>query len=317
MKKSMKTSCLLCILWLTAPNHVHAIDRWEYKLDLEYGLRTDQLDWNIAGDLAGTNPNIASELKWNNVGFHEARLGFRFIGDQTWYVKGYTSTGWGFQGTNQDSDYNSDDRSLEFSRSTSSSNRSAAEDFSIAVGRQIRVDNRFGITPLVGFSSHHQNFTITSGTQVLCDASGTPNSCNGGLGPIAGLNSSFATHWRGPWLGLDLRLATSPRWTTYAEAEYHYSYYNGQASWNLREDLQQPISQRQSANGKGTHLGLGVSYALLAPNSFFNIGLSQKTYTTLPGVHNFYLANGTVSSQRLNAANWRSSSVAFGFTSQY
>ena len=305
----------LLVFFVSAP--AWAIDEWKYKLDLEYGLRTDQLNWNIAGNLAGTGPNIISELTWNNVGFHEAKLGFRFIGDDTWYIKGYTSNGWGYKGSNQDSDYNGDNRTQEYSRSASDSDRSTAEDFSIALGQQIRIDNRIGITPLVGFSSHRQTFGMTTGEQTVCDSSGTPNSCNNGLGPFAGLNSTFTTHWRGPWLGLDLRYASAYRWTTYAEWEYHYSYYDAQANWNLRTDLQHPVSQRQTASGTGTHLGLGVSYALATPNSFLNLGLKQTQYSTRAGVHNFYRTNGTVASQRLNGVNWSSRSVTIGITSQY
>ena len=290
----------LAIVGMLLPSQVQAIDEWKYKLDLDYNLRFDQLSWNIAGNLAGTGPNVISDLSWNNVGFHEARLGFRFIGDDTWYLKGYTSKAWGFTGTNQDSDYNGDNRSLEYSRSVADSDRSSAEDFSIAIGQQIRIDNRIGITPLVGFSSHRQTFTMTNGNQTVCD------SCSRGLGPYAGLNSTFNTHWRGPWLGLDLRLAAAKRWTTYAELEYHYSYYDAQAD-----------SQDQTARGKGTHIGLGMSYALLVPNSFFNVGVKQNQYSTRAGVHNFYLANGTVSSQRLNAVNWRSNTITVGITSQY
>ncbi len=290
----------LAIVGMLLPSQVQAIDEWKYKLDLDYNLRFDQLSWNIAGNLAGTGPNVISDLSWNNVGFHEARLGFRFIGDDTWYLKGYTSKAWGFTGTNQDSDYNGDNRSLEYSRSVADSDRSSAEDFSIAIGQQIRIDNRIGITPLVGFSSHRQTFTMTNGNQTVCD------SCSRGLGPYAGLNSTFNTHWRGPWLGLDLRLAAAKRWTTYAELD-----------WNLRSDLKHPKSQDQTARGKGTHIGLGMSYALLVPNSFFNVGVKQNQYSTRAGVHNFYLANGTVSSQRLNAVNWRSNTITVGITSQY
>ena len=91
---------------LMLSTQVQAIDNWEYKLDLDYGMRSDQLNWNIAGTLAGTGPNVISELKWSNVGFHQTNLGFRFIGDDTWYLKGYTSQAWGYSGTSQDSDYN-------------------------------------------------------------------------------------------------------------------------------------------------------------------------------------------------------------------
>ena len=314
LKRIIGLTALVSVLIST---QVQAINKWEYKQDLNYGIRYDQFSWDIAGNLAGTGPNVISELTWSNVGFHQARLGFRFIGDDTLHVKGYTSKGWGFTGTNQDSDYNGDNRSLEFSRSLADSDRSSAEDFSIAIGQQIRINNRIDITPLVGFSSHRQTFTMTNGNQTVCNASGSPLSCSSGLGPIAGLNSTFTTHWRGPWVGLDLRFATAKRWTTYAELEYHYSYYDAEANWNLRSDLKHPKSFGQTARGQGTQMGLGMSYALPTPNSFFNVGLNQSQYSTGAGVHNFYRAAGTVASQRLNGVNWGSSSVSVGITSQY
>ena len=300
-------------------NPVQAIDKWDYKLDLDYGMRYDQLSWNIAGNLAGTGPNVISELKWSDVGFHQTRLGFRFIGDDRWYVKGYTSNSWGFTGSNQDSDYNNDNRTSEYSRSTADADRSSAEDFSIAIGQQIRIDERIGITPLVGFSNHRQHFTMTNGQQTVCEASSEENtkSCGIGLGPFPGLNSSFKTHWRGPWLGLDLRMKTAKRWTTYAELEYHYSYYDAKAHWNLRSNLKQPVSMEQSARGRGTHMGLGLSYALATPNSFFNIGFKQSHYSTHAGTHNFYDVDGPVLSQRLNNVDWSSSMITIGITSQY
>lgn len=314
-KLSFFIPCVLVAMAIATP--AQAIDKWDYKLDLEYGLRTDNLDWNIAGTLAGTGPNVISELKWSNVGFHEARLGFRFIGDDRWYVKGYTAKGWGYNGKAQDSDYNGDNRTQEFSRSISDSNRSSAEDFSIAIGQQIRIDNSIGITPLVGFSNHRQTFSLTNGNQTVCDASGTPYSCSTGLGPIAGLNSTYKTHWRGPWLGVDLRFVSAKRWTTFAEIEYHYSYFDAESKWNLRTDLNQPRSQAQSARGQGIHLGVGASYALSTPNSFFNVALKQSQYTTRNGTHNFYYTNNTIASQRLNEVNWRSTAITVGITSQY
>lgn len=318
MAKSLASRfTLVALLGALLPTQAYAIDKWDYKLDLDYGARTDQLNWNIAGTLAGTNPNVISELQWSDVGFHEARLGFRFIGDNIWYLKGYAAKAWGFKGSVQDSDYNGDNRSLEFSRSNSSAKRSSAQDFSIALGQQFRIDNLFGITPLVGFSNHRQTFTMTNGNQTLCDPNGIPYDCNGGLGLIEGLNSTFDTHWRGPWFGLDLRWAAAKGFTTYAELEYHYSHYDAQGNWNLRPDLKHPKSYGQTASGRGKHLGLGLSYALAKPNSFFNIGFKQVEYATQAGEQTFYFADDTVASQRLNGVNWHSRSVTVGFTSQF
>jgi hypothetical protein len=43
---------------LLVSTQAQAIENWEYKLDLDYGMRVDQLNWNIAGNLAGSGPNV-------------------------------------------------------------------------------------------------------------------------------------------------------------------------------------------------------------------------------------------------------------------
>lgn len=37
------------------------------SLSLDAGFRSDDLDWSIAGDADGNNPNILSELTWENI----------------------------------------------------------------------------------------------------------------------------------------------------------------------------------------------------------------------------------------------------------
>ena len=44
------------------------------SLDLSAGYRVDQLDWNIAGTISGTNPNIISELTWSDLEIYQLQL---------------------------------------------------------------------------------------------------------------------------------------------------------------------------------------------------------------------------------------------------
>ena len=99
----------------------------ESTASYRFGYRYDQLDWNIASDLSGTyTPNILSELTWDEV--RSAQLQFdlsglfsnRLLSTRLYYriSLALASTQ---KGENQDSDYDGNDRSIEFSRSNNNS----------------------------------------------------------------------------------------------------------------------------------------------------------------------------------------------------
>ena len=97
-----------------------------FNFGLLAGYRIDQLDWNIAGNNAGTNPNILSELTWKDLEIYQVQfkpsvtLGNSHRGGVRYHLRGML--GWGsiVDGSNQDSDYAGDNRTLEFSRSNNS-----------------------------------------------------------------------------------------------------------------------------------------------------------------------------------------------------
>ena len=89
----------------------------EGDLELVGGYRLDDLDWSIAGNLNGTNPNIVSELTWSDLESYQLKLGGKGTIDRVFYLRGSAAFGWVLSGDVQDSDYNGDDRTQEFSRS--------------------------------------------------------------------------------------------------------------------------------------------------------------------------------------------------------
>jgi hypothetical protein len=50
------------------------LTRGRTEVTLTGGWRQDDLRWNIAGNLQGTNPNILSELTWDNVDMFDAEV---------------------------------------------------------------------------------------------------------------------------------------------------------------------------------------------------------------------------------------------------
>jgi hypothetical protein len=43
------------------------------------GYRVDDLNWNIAGDINGNNPNIISELTWDDLESYQLKFQGRFV----------------------------------------------------------------------------------------------------------------------------------------------------------------------------------------------------------------------------------------------
>ena len=121
------------------------------------GYRSDDLDFNIAGDINGNNPNIISELTWEDLESYQVK----FQGSLVWpgiiALKGSANYGWIFNGKNQDSDYGGDNRTFEYSRSNNNTDDNNVWDASLAVGYPFR----FGQT-VIGTVTPWRDIRITS-----------------------------------------------------------------------------------------------------------------------------------------------------------
>lgn len=303
---------------LSQSNTVLAIDQWQYKIDLEFGLRQDHMAWDVAGNLRGTNPNQAHTYQVKQDDTPLIHLGYRFIGDQRWYIKGHAAWAQAFSGSFQQSDYNGNNQQGEYGRLNSRADIGSAAERSIAFGYQVRrSEQQLGITPLVGYAWHRQAYQLTDAERIICDNSAAPLACNGQVGPMADFDSSVSSRWRGPWLGLDLRWAPMERWTMILEWQHHTVHVDNRVQWNLRTDLAQPISQTHNGTAKGEHWGLGFSYALARPNTFVSLNLRQRQFATQAITEVSSLASGERQSRKSNGLNWRSSQVTLAFTTHF
>ena len=273
------------------------------QLSLLTGYRADNLDWNIAGNIDGENPNVLSELVWDDLNVWQVQaegnvdVAIEKIPWFSIYLRGMAGYGWIVDGRNRDSDYGSDNRSNEVSRSINDADDGNVLDLSIAIGPHFSSnDGCWSIIPLMGYSYHEQNLTITDGQQII------PPS-----GPFDGLDSSYETEWSGPWFGVDLEYLPVTKWAFTFSGEYHWSDYSAEGDWNLRDDLQHLKSFEHTADGDGWVVGAGVHYEL---NEQLSIGLSAdyRKWETDPGLDRVFLASGTSVDTRLNEVNWESSS---------
>lgn len=268
------------------------------SLDFEYGVRYDQLNWNIAGP-TGT-PNVLSELTWSDVEIQ--LIGLRtHVQPNNLFLRFDADYGWILDGSVRDSDYGADNRQIEFSRSMSRSEGEYVADVLAGGGLRFPVGAGWCAIPQAGYSYHTQKLGLTDGEEVL----------GGSPGPIAGLNSNYHAHWFGPWVGAGLSGALAG-FAVDATYEWHWCSYRGIGYWNLRTDMIDDFEHRAIGNGQVASLQIRRRMSGMVAG----LRLTYQDWNTEAGRdRTFVLKNtpgGPVDSfidSPLNAVNWRSLGV--------
>lgn len=260
-------------------------------IELSTGIRGDNLDWNIAG--ANGFPNVLSELTWTDVESVIFKGNLRLATRDGLYFRGYIDWGTVFDGTNQDSDYAGNDRTMEFSRSNNNADDGSVWDFSGGLGFVYHANYSLDVIPVAGFSVHKQNLTLSDGFQTI------PL-----VGPFPGLDSTYRALWYGPWIGVDL-LYSKERLSFGGTAELHYAGYRAEANWNLRPDLAHPKSFEHITDGLGLEFSLRADYNL---DESWSVGgnFDARFWQTFSGTDRTFLVNGSIFNTDLNEVNWQS-----------
>jgi len=299
------TAALLLALsvWLIGLREAAAV---ETKFDLNAGYRTDDLNWNFAYDLSGTaTPNIRSELTWRTLRIAQLSGGLQLTGSNRLHFRATADYGWIRSGDNQDSDYNGDNRTLEFSRTNNDTSGDNVWDMSLALGYRFQIVQDRTPTymiPLVGYSRHAQNLRITDGNWTIPPT-----------GPsLAGLNSTYQSRWKGRWIGVEFLTDTPNDVNAYFRLEHHWADFSAEGDWNLRPDLQHPRSFDQDADGTGNIVSFGFLTAPGARRWSTRVGLDYQRWTTDPGINRMYSADGTIGVTRLNRVEWKSWALTLG-----
>jgi len=308
--KKTGLAALILLPLISCHSHIcQARDRTLTNLGvhLSSGYREDNLNWNIAGKSDGTGPNVLSELIWSDITSFQLKGQARILLLEKIFLRGSFQGGWIVSGQVQDSDFAGDDRTLEFSRSDNSAGHGNVWDISSGIGYRFATPFRSGsieFIPLVGYSFHKQNLTLTDGFQTIPPT-----------GPFSGLDSTFSARWYGPWLGADLSYAID-RFIIRASAEYHYFFYRGLANWNLRTDFAHPTSFRHTAQGSGVLIRNGIEYIFI-DDLRLSLDFEYKNWETNPGNDRTFFANGLVSDTQLNFVSWDSLSLMLGLSRDF
>jgi hypothetical protein len=294
--------------------HAWLSEKTEVDLVALNSIRRDALQWSIAGNSSGTHPDILSELTWSKVHSYQVTVEGRALINRMAFLRGALDYGWIQSGRVRDSDYGSDGRRDEYSRSISRTRGDQVWDFSMGAGYPFFfAENRLMIAPLLGYSYHVQNLRITDGKQVITMPSGPP------LGDLEGLDSTYRTQWMGPWLGCDLRYRIEgvPTGRQPMELglslEVHWTEYDAEANWNLRSDLDHPTSFEHEARGMG--YSFSTEWLIeLALQWDLAMRFHYQYYQTDSGTDRIHYASGATGTQQLNEVEWKTHSYMLGVT---
>jgi hypothetical protein len=289
-------------------SNIHATSVTSIVVDV--GYRSDDVNFNISGDINGNNPNILSELLWTNLRILQKKISVEHRGNKAVLIASI-SEGSISSGSNQDSDYLGDNRTLEFSRSYNNSSGDGVVDREIAFGYQFdfhdpRSKDIAYIVPMMGYSYHEQNLRMTNGNDVV---QLFPNLI---LQPFPGLNSTYQTEWEGRWVGAKLWFKTvAGRDTLSLFFKHHWPDFSAEANWNLRPDFAHPKSFEHQARGFGNEL-LIEWVENTTQTMAFKMGLHFQKWRTDPGIDIVYFSDGTVAATRLNRVEWKSTAFSIG-----
>lgn len=291
---------------------------------MEAGYRYDNLDWNIASNIAGnTTPNILSELSWTSLSISQVRVN-GWLGHKDWLLFGDLGFGRVDDGDNQDSDYDFDNRQGEFSRSNNKPNGDMA-DFSFGLGFMYEMLPKYKIRPhekrhywmpMIGYSYHNQDMGMTNGVQTVESYDAVNDLRTPPLGPFDGLDSTYNAEWWGGWIGLSfIEEDISSRSQVALDISYHVARFYAEADWNLRigppDGFQHPKSFEHEADSNGFSIKVRGRQNLRKA-LFFTWSLNYARWWTQPGIDRVFIYDGSIAVTRLNKVNWDSASFNVG-----
>jgi len=253
-----------------------------FRVSISSGYEREDLRWSIAGNSAGQDPNIYSELKWHGVSGFLTRAEILWEVSGRWRVMAGGCRTFTRSGSMTDTDYGLDNRHDVLYHQEFPVRGGYSEAGSTGIGYAFFEGGRFGFTAYIGYSIGKQYFPVTD-----------PG------GPFSSLNSSYAAKWLGPFARLEGSWSIDGSWRLACGVRYDQVVYRGVADWNMIADFAHPVSFRHRADGFGVAGDIRVSYVA---GRHWEFGLQGDAFLweTGTGIDELYLATGGVSQTRLN-----------------
>ncbi|CAL1518815.1 hypothetical protein [Chitinophaga sp. MM2321] len=256
---------------------------------------TSNFQWSIAGNNAGTNPNVYSELRWNNI--QRAGLGIT----ASWHfmkrfdVSIQLAENYTIAGEATDTDYKEDNRHNIAYHGTFNSNKGNHTLLAVSAGYTL---------PLGGNSSltFYPGYTFSRETLYLLPADA--------FAP-ADLRSTYTVTWKGIMTGISLKKYITSNLFVKPGIRYYQLKYLATANWNLIPQFNHPLSFAHNANGYTLEPSLQLGYRALY------VSCAYTYRTTGRGVEKLYLNTGAIKETQFNGAEQKILQLSIGFTARF
>lgn len=246
------------------------------SLSFSSGLVNTNLSWNISGNLAGENPNVLSELIWENV------IGINFSGNyEAWYKRvgvsiNYANTSY-FKGNATDTDYLKDNRTEISFFSELNAKESTSNQQELKAKYKIIDKEKTKVILSLGYVLINQTFRLRD---------------------EGSLNSFYQPKWQGVLIGAKTifrykRVSLCP-YINYSQLDY-----TAKADWNLITNFKHPISFEHFANGFGLKAGFMFELKTFK-NINFTLNYFHQYLSTGKGTENLYLIDNSIKKTRVN-----------------
>lgn len=275
----------------------NAQDTTRLVVNIAGGFGQEKLDWTIAGNLQGKNPNILSELKWKDVRGPHFHIDVILRVKRRFLISGSSDYQKTTSGTVTDTDYQGDNRTNQSFFILVDADRGYTSNITGQVGYDLMLRKGFSLQPWIGYT-RDQMLLYLFDDQSFGDQK---------------LNSTYENYWKGMLLGLSAHLKIFNRFSAAITFQYRQLRYDATANWNLIAEFEHPKSFTHYAKGFGITNTAKLDYQLSRTLSVFFQG-KYAFLETGKGVDTVFFTSGQTEKTQLNGVQRKNFGVTVGIS---
>ncbi len=286
-------TCLTLLLFYISALAQNPSPKWELKP--YFGIQQSKFDWSIAGNAAGTSPNVLSELIWKNIKGPSYGLDIKYHITDRLSIKAANQYSNITKGEAEDTDYADDNRQSAFYFDLLNANKGYLYNADLQLSYQLLKFGQFNINPIAGLSYQQQKFH-------LLESANNPES--------KGLNSTYEARYKGFDFGAEFVFKTQ-KFSVGATVLGGFYTYSAKANWNLIPDFAKPVSFTHKANSFALSGDINLAVPL---NKSLQLELNYKinNIKTYSGVDKAYFNSRPTEETQFNGANFRKNAILLG-----
>jgi len=292
--------CILFSIWL--PYIVHGqssrLNKDKFTIAIYGDYLREDLQWSIAGNSNGQNPNVLSELKWKDLKLRGAGLDINIAILHGIYFSGSYHTATIYSGYATDTDYGEDNKKSPTYQAIVNSDKGRTYSYFAGLGYKYSIYSILNIFPYAGYSKNKQSLFLNESNIELLEGEKK-------------LNSSYQTNWAGPLIGLAIDAPLKSWFSIQADFSIARLAYTGLADWNMIDSFAHPLSFKHKANSYQNNINLKIDFKVVPKITIFLKG-EYIHADTGKGTDQLFLNDGHTLHSQFNGAERNNKGIALG-----